>query len=530
MSFGFGVSDFVTVGTLTLQIYRSFKGAPAEFAEISRQLSSFHIVIHDIQDQAQDEASLLNRHGASRREELLTLCGNLTMTLKELEDLFKRYSHMGRNAWLRVRLGQEDLSRLREKLSLHIGLIDQFMNSLTVAAVGRMEPMMEQIYNLLRDSLRDNQGRARTVLSARELDTEETWQPLAFELQAEGIPAEYLEQNRTQIHAMIDAAAEDVGITGEDEIGFEDSASNVGQVNNDSCAVAERAPMQDYLGNIVSSSTNEEKEAAIIRLRNMGFLPKGIIWGPPMHPPQSPSAAQRQLLRSKRGRRKKAFDYEKIIALPPSHISAQALCWAISKGDVAAVRVALDLGADVNVPHNGSPPLLWVFGKGIAADKTLEIMKLLLDSGASVHGKEFRTSKTAVHRAAKMNNVACLQLLLEAGADSDCEAEDHNFQERVWGDNDFDETFSGSLIFQIYEGWRPLHEAVRSDSFGAVECLLRNGAEVNAVMRSVIPKGFFKADEVKSKTPLDLKFWNVLAVEMLQKVGGKRASDLGYST
>jgi hypothetical protein len=33
----------------------------------------------------------------------------------------------------------------RSQVGLHIGLIYRFMNSLTVAGVGRMEPMMERV-------------------------------------------------------------------------------------------------------------------------------------------------------------------------------------------------------------------------------------------------------------------------------------------------------------------------------------------------------------------------------------------------
>jgi hypothetical protein len=33
MSFGFGVGDFLMVGTLTLQLWRSFKNAPGEFSQ-----------------------------------------------------------------------------------------------------------------------------------------------------------------------------------------------------------------------------------------------------------------------------------------------------------------------------------------------------------------------------------------------------------------------------------------------------------------------------------------------------------------
>ena len=66
MSFGFGLGDFVTLSALTVSLYRSFKNAPGEFHEVSRQLQSLHIVIADLTDQAKDQASPLHQNGATR--------------------------------------------------------------------------------------------------------------------------------------------------------------------------------------------------------------------------------------------------------------------------------------------------------------------------------------------------------------------------------------------------------------------------------------------------------------------------------
>jgi len=61
VSFGFGVSDFIAVGALVRQLYRAFANAPGDFREISRELSSFYIVIDDLRDEVEDESSQVNR-------------------------------------------------------------------------------------------------------------------------------------------------------------------------------------------------------------------------------------------------------------------------------------------------------------------------------------------------------------------------------------------------------------------------------------------------------------------------------------
>jgi uncharacterized protein YlxW (UPF0749 family) len=49
MSFGFGVSDFVLVASLTIALHKAFKNAPKEFVEISHQLQSLNMVIAETQ-------------------------------------------------------------------------------------------------------------------------------------------------------------------------------------------------------------------------------------------------------------------------------------------------------------------------------------------------------------------------------------------------------------------------------------------------------------------------------------------------
>jgi len=52
MSFGFSIGDFVALSSLALKLYRDFKDAPGEFAQISRDLQTSHILIADLVDRA----------------------------------------------------------------------------------------------------------------------------------------------------------------------------------------------------------------------------------------------------------------------------------------------------------------------------------------------------------------------------------------------------------------------------------------------------------------------------------------------
>ncbi|KAF8853653.1 hypothetical protein BDZ45DRAFT_748373 [Acephala macrosclerotiorum] len=202
MSFGFGVGDFVAVSTLALSLYRSFKGAPSEFREISRQLESFYIVLVDLNEQSREPTSLLNRNGASRRQEMFVLRDNLMATMEELEDLYKRYKRMGRISWARLDFGQRDLSTLTGKLTVHLAALNAFIGNLTISALGRMEPMLARIHQLLDERVKDNLIMAQTVLGAKD-DVAGNWDRMAMELRTDGIPAAYLEKNQEQIRKVL---------------------------------------------------------------------------------------------------------------------------------------------------------------------------------------------------------------------------------------------------------------------------------------------------------------------------------------
>ncbi|KAH6724320.1 hypothetical protein BKA61DRAFT_665023 [Leptodontidium sp. MPI-SDFR-AT-0119] len=205
MSFGFSVGDFIAVGRLVLNLYNACKDAPGEFREINGKLSSLHIILCDLAEQALDPTSLLIRRGKNRGPEWREIRLNLEATLCELQDLVDRYRTMGRSAWRRVRLASENLSELRAKLGFHLGVINVFLDSLALSALGRMEPVLGRIETLLRDYVREEQAgqKAATVLAAHETDDAVSWKQVEMDLLTEGISQEDFEKHRDRIKELL---------------------------------------------------------------------------------------------------------------------------------------------------------------------------------------------------------------------------------------------------------------------------------------------------------------------------------------
>lgn len=87
---------------------------------------------------------------------------------------------------------------------------------------------------------------------------------------------------------------------------------------------------------------------------------------------------------------------------------------AVRKGDVAAVTVALDKGADVNAKFRyGATALFKAAERGHA-----EVAKVLLDRGADVKVKDTFYGATAMTWALNHKHVAVVRLLLEKGSDN----------------------------------------------------------------------------------------------------------------
>lgn len=93
---------------------------------------------------------------------------------------------------------------------------------------------------------------------------------------------------------------------------------------------------------------------------------------------------------------------------------------ALLAGDVAAVRAALQGGADANaVGMDGSPPLVFA-----ATNGDPEFTAALLAAGADVNAPNQTNGATALHAAAFLGNAEVAQLLLENGADAQAMSND----------------------------------------------------------------------------------------------------------
>lgn len=222
MSFGFAVGDFIAAGTLAWNVYRSCKGMRKEFAELGREARAAHTVVKELVEEAKDEQSVLNRRGAARTQELLSLVSGLQKVLEEFDRIIVKYRGLSRREqriWDQLRLASEDLGGIRDKLSYHLAAITAFTNSLERGTLARMETVMLELVEEVRQG-----RRPPTLVSIDHLQDTSGWKELESELAEDGITAADVVEHKAAIRIFLLGRLKD---SNADDLSFHDLASAV---------------------------------------------------------------------------------------------------------------------------------------------------------------------------------------------------------------------------------------------------------------------------------------------------------------
>jgi hypothetical protein len=121
MSFGYSAGDFITIGTLAWGVYKSCKGAPESFGDISLEVLSLHAVLKEA-----EETIFVQPLLPTRQERLRAVGDGCYRVLKDLDNLLKKYQSLGtqsKRTWDRMRWGTEDVAELRARLTSNTGLL-----------------------------------------------------------------------------------------------------------------------------------------------------------------------------------------------------------------------------------------------------------------------------------------------------------------------------------------------------------------------------------------------------------------------
>jgi len=110
MSFGYSVGDFIAIGNLSWKVYKSCKGAPGSFKDISSEVLSLHVVLKEA-----EETVFAHPLSTTKQERLKAVGDGCYQVLTDLDALLEKYQSLGtqnKRTWdpSRMRWGAEDIA------------------------------------------------------------------------------------------------------------------------------------------------------------------------------------------------------------------------------------------------------------------------------------------------------------------------------------------------------------------------------------------------------------------------------------
>jgi hypothetical protein len=86
MSLGYGIGDFLALGTLSWKVYKSCKEAPENFGNISSEVLSLHAVLKEA-----EETLFAKPIPLEKQERLKAVGDGCYRVLQDLDNLVKKY-------------------------------------------------------------------------------------------------------------------------------------------------------------------------------------------------------------------------------------------------------------------------------------------------------------------------------------------------------------------------------------------------------------------------------------------------------
>ena len=129
MSYNLGGVDLIAISTLAIKVYRAYKDAPGNYKDISEEVKALHIIIEG--GVQHFERTTLSCSQRQKGKEILQGCQSV---LEELDALIEEYQSLvsarRRQVFTRIKLGMEDITTLRTRLTLNTTLLNGFIQRL----------------------------------------------------------------------------------------------------------------------------------------------------------------------------------------------------------------------------------------------------------------------------------------------------------------------------------------------------------------------------------------------------------------
>lgn len=148
MSFGFSVSDAITLTQLGWNVVQNCRKACGEYDSLTHEFESLHPILRRLETEISKPESLINRRRDTLRNEIQPIIHGCQKILGVLDQMLNKYNGMnddakrGRQLAQKVKFGNgaiADLRDIRAKLRYFISALSLQLNIVSLASVGRVE-------------------------------------------------------------------------------------------------------------------------------------------------------------------------------------------------------------------------------------------------------------------------------------------------------------------------------------------------------------------------------------------------------
>ncbi|KAJ4303527.1 hypothetical protein N0V90_002423 [Kalmusia sp. IMI 367209] len=193
MSFGFSISDIITLTKLTTRTYNGWKKACGEYASITCDLDVLQTLLMRVEAEAKAPNSLFARNPDNLRG-WRTLYKSCRSLIAELEEILNKYKSLGtsrRRNWDRIRMSNKNLDSLSIQLVKRTASLSAFVSVLGISSQGRLEnevfPELLQRMDHIAAQIKNGNASSSTALTAYDSDDKAVWREFRRDMINAGI-------------------------------------------------------------------------------------------------------------------------------------------------------------------------------------------------------------------------------------------------------------------------------------------------------------------------------------------------------
>ena len=222
MSFGWSVSDIALLTRLAYKTTQGARAACGEHDELTREVSSLHIILQRLDNEASKSGSFLDRPRETYKQELETIASGCEHVLGQLDKILVKYNALSnqersaRRLWKQVRYSSgavADVADLRSKIGSYSASLSLFLNIVSIGTVGAVERKIDRTGGDLKDikitvngitaRLTANSCREGSVLTSYPDDDKNAWRELRRELVRDGFRDDIMRKHMKTIKAYV---------------------------------------------------------------------------------------------------------------------------------------------------------------------------------------------------------------------------------------------------------------------------------------------------------------------------------------